>query len=133
MLHFNRRFVLYILLLLIGLFTVNAAVRGFAHAKRLRQHPDEPIQPWMNIPYIAHSYHVPPAVVAGALGIDDRQRDPRPLKKIAAERGVSVTALADQIMAAITEFRASPPGPPDVPAPPPPPAVPSPAASGSST
>ena len=69
MFHLNRRMILYLLLLLIGAFTVNAAIHGFQHANRMRQRPDEPIQAWMNIPYIGHSYHVPNAVIATATGL----------------------------------------------------------------
>ena len=85
---------------------------AFSTANRIRQRPDEPIQAWMNIPYIGHSYHVPNDVIAAAVGIDDRKRDPRPLQRIAAEKGVTTTALIEQINAAIKQFRASRPGPP---------------------
>lgn len=134
MFHLNRRMILYLLLLLIGAFTVNAAIHGFQHANRMRQRPDEPIQAWMNIPYIGHSYHVPNAVIATAVGIDDKQRDGRPLQKIAAEKGVTTTVLIEQIEAAIKQFRASRPVPPGAPQPPVAPTpVPTPAASGSAT
>ena len=36
---------------------------------------DEPIQGWMNIGYIAHSYHVPAYVLAQALGLPPGPED----------------------------------------------------------
>ena len=129
MLQSNRRWLLIAALVLVSLFTLNFAARAFQHARILHQRParpDEPIQSWMNIPYIAHAYHVPPPVVAGAIGLSPDRRDPRPLREIAAEQGRTPDALIADILAAIKQERAQhePPRPLS-----PPPAPPTPTAS----
>lgn len=119
MFHWNRRVVLILALVLVGLLTANFAVRAFQHTQRLRTRPDEPIQAWMNVPYIAHSYHVPPNVVAQAIGLSPDRRDRRPLHEIAAEQGRTVDALKADILAAVQQERATHgPPPPQPPAPP---------------
>ena len=57
------------------------ALQAFRHAPRLRT--DEPIRSWMTVPYVAHSYHVPPYVLYQALGLPPTPRDRRPLMAIA--------------------------------------------------
>ncbi len=46
----------------------------------------EPIRPWMSVPYIAHSYRVPPRVLFQALGLPGDRRDWRPIATIAREQ-----------------------------------------------
>lgn len=108
----NRTLVLLVALVVVGLLTINFAVRTFDHGRRLRNRPDEPIQAWMNVPYIAHSYHVPPDVVAQAIGLPPEQRDRRPLQEIAQTQGRTPDVLIAAIVAAIARDRAAhaPPG-----------------------
>ena len=48
-------------------FTAFHIVRSVRDLVYWRQHADEPIQPWMTIGFVAHSYHVPPPVLATAI------------------------------------------------------------------
>ena len=126
-----RRPLLIVALVLVSLFTMNFAVRAFHHGRRLHQRTDEPIQPWMNVPYISRAYDVPPHIVAGAIGLTLEQRDRRPLQEIAKEQSRSADTLIAEIMAAIERERAAhppPPAPPRPGEPPPAQASPSPAA-----
>ncbi|HEY0738453.1 MAG TPA: hypothetical protein VGD69_26275 [Herpetosiphonaceae bacterium] len=117
-----RRPLLIVALIMVSLFTVNFAVRAFHHGRRFRERTDEPIQPWMNVPYISRAYAVPPPVVAAAIGLAPEQRDRRPLQEIAREQGRATQTLIAEIMAAIERERAAhPPGPPGPPAASPPP------------
>ena len=117
----NRRRLVGIAFVLVSLMTINFAIRGVQHGRRLRARPDEPIQGWMNIGYIAHSYHVPPQVIHQALGLPPRP-DRRPLVRIAVDTGRTTDEVIADVMAAIQQFRAARPPNPD--APPPPPATP---------
>lgn len=126
-----RRPLLIVALIMVSLFTVNFAVRAFHHGRRFHERTDEPIQPWMNVPYISRAYRVPPPVVAAAIGLTPEQRDRRPLQEIAKEQGRSTETLIAEIMAAIERERAPPPPPPPPPPtgePPPGQASPSPTA-----
>ena len=60
------------------------AFRAGRHARRLH-FENEPIRPWMSVPFIAHTHHVPAAVLFYALGIEPEQRDRRPLRAIARQ------------------------------------------------
>ncbi len=66
-----------IALMMTALFTVRA-VHRFSH---LRSGAGEPIRPWMNVPYIAHAYGVPPEILFDTLGItpENETRRPRPI------------------------------------------------------
>jgi hypothetical protein len=111
----NRRMVLGLAFVMVSLLTIFFAVRGIQHGRRLRSGPDEPIQGWMNIGYVAHSYHVPPDVIHEALGLPP-QRDRRPLVRIAVDTGRTTDQVIAAVTAAIQQFRANrppePQGPP---------------------
>ena len=92
-----------------GLF----AVRTVRHAVYWRFHQDEPIRPWMNLGYIAHSYRVPPWVLSEALGLPLKP-DHRPIRVIAREQNRSVAEVTTILQNAIVHARPPypPPGPP---------------------
>ena len=58
--------------------------RAGRHAHHL-QWENEPIRPWMSLPFIAHTHHVPPAVLFHAIGLQPQPHDRRPLRTIALE------------------------------------------------
>jgi hypothetical protein len=84
-----------------GLF----AVRTVRRAIYWRQHRNEPIRPWMTLPYVAHSNRVPARVLYEALGIPHRPGDRRPLKQIAREQNVSVDQIIETLQRAIVQFQ----------------------------
>ena len=90
-------------------FTTFYVVRSVREFLFWQQHSDEPIQPWMSIGFVAHSYHVPPPVLHDAMGLPPRP-DHRPLERIAASQGVAYTVLRDRLYRAIAQSR--PPHPP---------------------
>jgi len=61
------------------------AYRAGRHARGLRWE-NEPIRPWMTVPFIAHTHHVPPALLFHALGLEPQQHDRRSLREIAREQ-----------------------------------------------
>jgi hypothetical protein len=106
------------------------ALQAFRHAPRLRV--NEPIRPWMTIPYVARSYNVPPAVLYQALNLPRLPRDRRPLAMIAREQNRTVNSVIAALQEAIKLARPpystlQPPGPhagtPSPPGDTPPPAV----------
>ena len=56
--------------------------------------------------YVAHSWGVPREVAFEALGLPPSPGGPRTMQELAAERGVTVDALAGDLQAAIDAFRA---------------------------
>ena len=98
-----------LIVLITGLF----AVRTVRRAIYWRVHHDEAIRPWMSVPYVAHSYRVPPPVLYEALGIAPSPRDRRPIREIAKEQNRSVEEVVTDLQKAIARERAPhPPGPP---------------------
>src|SRR5882672_7231545 len=93
---------LALVILVTGLF----AVRTVRRAIFWRTHREEVIRPWMSIPYIAHSYRVPPPVLYQALRIPPPPHDRKPLKEIAREQNRSVEELANILREAIARERA---------------------------
>jgi len=93
---------LALVLLITGLF----AVRTVRRAVYWRLHGDEVIRPWMSVPYVAHSYRVPPHVLYEALGIAPQPHDRKPIKEIAREQNISVEQLIASMQEAIARERA---------------------------
>ena len=92
-------------------------VRAVRPAIYWRYHQDEPIRGWMNLGYVAHSYHVHPHVLHSALGLPDSP-DRRPLREIAKEQNRSMDEIRRLLLQAINQERSpsqvspSPPTPP---------------------
>lgn len=91
-------------------------VRAVRPAIYWHYHQDEPIRSWMNVGYVAHSYHVPPHVLYLALGLPHKPPDKRPLGEIAKAQNRSLDEIRTVLLAAIVHAR-----PPYPPPPPPPP------------
>ena len=95
---------LFILGFVVSLAIVVAfALQAFRHAPRRRA--DEPISPWMTIPYVSHSYHLPDYVLYQALGLPFTPRDRRPLTVIAREQKRTVASLITTLQEAIIHAR----------------------------
>jgi len=91
------------------------AVRTGRHARRLHWE-NEPIRPWMSVPFIAHTHHVPAEILFRAIGIEPQRHDRRPLRKIAREEHRSVAELIrdlDRALAAAGHVHPAPAHPPD--------------------
>jgi hypothetical protein len=112
----SRQWLVVLAFVLVLSFTGLFAVRTVRRAIYWRYHQDEPIRPWMNLGYIAHSYSVPPWVLHQALGLPQKP-DRRPLREIARAQNRSVDEVIAILQNAIVHSR--PPYPP--PGPPPPP------------
>lgn len=101
----------FLLFLSVGIFFVVRAVRPAIY---WHYHQDEPIRPWMNVGYVAHSYHVPPHVLYQALGLPPRPPDKRPLRDIARAQNRTVAEVIAVLKDAIVHARPpyAPPTPP---------------------
>jgi hypothetical protein len=102
----------FLLSLSVGIFFVVRAVRPAIY---WHYHKDEPIESWMSVGYVAHSYHVPPHVLFLAVGLPHKPPDKRPLSEIAKAQNRSMDEIKTVLLETIVHAR--PPYPP-----PPPPA-----------
>jgi hypothetical protein len=114
----NRKFgwrdwILVLGLLLSLTVIVVFAIRAFNHVPRSRV--DEPIRPWMSVPYIAHSYHVPPHVLLAALGLPPKPSDKRPIMVIARAQKRTVQMVEADLQNAIIHARPPYPSPQPLP------------------
>lgn len=112
----SRQWLVVLAFVLVVSFTGLFAVRTVRRAIYWHYHQDEPIRPWMNLGYIAHSYSVPPWVLHQALGLPQKP-DRRPVREIARAQNRPVDEVIAVLQNAIVHSR--PPYPP--PGPPPPP------------
>jgi hypothetical protein len=101
-------------LVVVVLLTSLFAVRTFRRAIYWRMHRDEVIRPWMSLPYVAHSYRVPPHVLYDALKIEHPPHDRRPIRQIAKEQNRPVNDVIKTLNDTIARSRQQPPsnGPP---------------------
>lgn len=109
----------FLLSLSVAVFFIVRAVRPAIY---WHYHQDEPIRGWMNVGYVAHSYHVPPHVLYRALGLPHKPPDRRPLREIAKAQNRSMYEIRAVLLDAIVHAR--PPYPPPSPPPPDPEASP---------
>jgi len=79
------------------------------------QRRDEPIRPWMTIPYIAKSNKIPEYVFYQALGIARIPHDRRPLMQIAREQKRPIQDVIKVIETTIVHSRPPYPTPPMTP------------------
>jgi len=107
------RKVLIALFVAVVAFTGYHAVRTVSDAIYWNAHRDEPIERWMTIGYVAHSYHVPPHILHQALNLQPAP-DHRTLGRIARQSGRTMTQVEDKLTYAIVHARPPypPPGPP---------------------
>ncbi len=96
---------LVFVILITGLF----AMRTVRRAIYWRMHRDEVIRPWMSIPYVAHSYRVPPYILYDALSIPPQPHDRRPIREIAREQNKPVDQIIALLQSAIAQERATRP------------------------
>jgi len=113
-----RQWLVVALFLVAVVITSLLMVRAVRRAVYWRFHRDEPIRAWMSVPYVAHSYRVPPYVLYKAIGLPENKRDKRPLREIAREQNRPVEILITELQDAINRARLpyptpSPPTPPD--------------------
>lgn len=110
----RKQLVLLLAFMLSVALAVVFTLRSMRSARQLRR--DEPIQPWMNVAYIAHSYHVPPDVLYRAIGLPTTPRDRRPIAAIARAQhrplDELIAALQNAIMRAHTPYLPPRPLPP---------------------
>src|SRR6266436_5960613 len=102
----RQKWIVVAALVLVVFVTGLFAVRTVRRAIYWRAHRDEVLRPWMSIPYVAHSYRVPPHVLYQALGIPPQAHDRRPLKQIAREQNRSVDEVTSVVRDAIARERA---------------------------
>ncbi len=109
----SRQWLVVLAFVLVLSFTALFAVRTVRRTIYWHYHQDEPIRPWMNLGYIAHSYSVPPWVLHQALGLAQKP-DRRPIREIARAQNRSVDEVIAILQNAIVHSRPPypPPGPP---------------------
>ena len=98
--------------LLAILITFVFAFRAGRNVRAARS-PNEPIRPWMSIPFVAHVHHVPVQSLFDAIGVEPHQpRDRRPIRRIAREEKIPVDELIRDLNQAIARQRQANPPPP---------------------
>jgi hypothetical protein len=81
-------------------FTGWHAYRAVRAAIFWSHHQKEPIQGWMTVRFVAHSYHVPPDVLYQAIGLPP-EPDRRPLRVIARDQHRPLAAVTASLENAI--------------------------------
>ena len=98
-------FLLALLVAIAGTFVFG--FRAGRHARRIHWQ-NEPIRPWMSVPFIAHTHHVRPEILFQALGLPPHQRDRRPLRRIARDEKRPVADVVRDVETAIANTRKGP-------------------------
>ena len=107
----SRHRLLTLAFLLALAVTLSFAVRSALHMPFGPPPTDPPIEGWMTPRLVSHGWHLPPEVMAAALGLTPGEGRGRTLDEIARDQGVPVADLVARIEAAAAAFRAEHPPP----------------------
>jgi hypothetical protein len=104
------------ILLLAFFLTVSAAFffgyRAGSTARHVRWQ-NEPIQPWMSVPFVAHIRHTRAELLFKAIRVPPNPRDRRPIRDIARDQKLPVSELIRDLQNAVAD--ANQPGAESVP------------------
>src|SRR5580658_2339560 len=70
---------------------------------------NETIQPWMSVPFVAHTYHTRTDLLYRAIKVEPNPRDRRSIREIARAEKLPVAELIRELRDAITTAEAAPP------------------------
>ncbi len=70
------------------------------------QHREAPLEPWMSIGYIAHSYNIPPHELADQMHLTRDEAKHKPIGEIAEDAGMEFDRLKTEILSIIETTRA---------------------------
>ncbi|MBW3098082.1 hypothetical protein [Pseudohoeflea coraliihabitans] len=86
-------------------FAIFFSLRAVAFFIYWHNHYEEPIEGWMTVRYVSHSYRLPPQVIHQAIELPPDVRDHRMLVEIARERNVPFETLRQTVLDAILQWR----------------------------
>jgi hypothetical protein len=93
------------LILVLGFCLAVAATFFFGYrAGRTARHvhwQNEPIQPWMSVPFVAHTHHTDSELLFQAIHVQPNPRDRRPIRDIARAEKLPVAELIRDLQDAI--------------------------------
>lgn len=73
------------------------------------QHRQEPVQPWMTVGYVGHSWGLPPREIDARAGLPlPVKGHPLTLQQIADQRGVPVAEIIALVEATVAQMQAEP-------------------------
>ena len=97
----RRKLVLGFALILAIAGTLIFGAKTHRHLRRIRWE-NEPIRPWMSVPFIAHTHHIRPEILYRAIGVQPRQHDRRPVRQLARAESRPVAGVISDLENAIT-------------------------------
>jgi hypothetical protein len=82
---------------------------GYRAGRTVRhvQWRNEPIQPWMSVPFVAHTHHTRSELLFQAIGVPPNTRDRRPIRDIARDEKLPVAKLIRDLQNAIANANPS--------------------------
>ena len=118
--------------LLIGILLLGVLAAGFFGTRavrsfmRLRAGPPpgaadvQAIRGWMTVPYVAHTYHVPPEMLYAAVGVPPQGNDRKSLSELnrltaPGQQGVVIERVREAILKFQQPAPPQPPSPPGAP------------------
>lgn len=75
------------------------------------------VRPWMTIPRVSQQFEIPEEELYRALDVQPQRPDPRPLDKLARDRGLMPHIFVEQVQRFVDEYHKAQPAPPQPPSP----------------
>lgn len=75
------------------------------------------VRPWMTIPRVSQQFKIPEEELYRGLDIQPQRPDPRPLDKLARDRGLMPHIFVEQVQRFVDEYHKAQPAPPQPPSP----------------
>ncbi len=117
---FVERYRWWLILILLGVGLCLAFFFGrqaYASMRRLIEGTQPVVRPWMTIPRVARQFKIPEDELYRALDVQPQRPDPRPLDKLAREKGLMPHIFVAQVQRFVDDYHKPPPAPPPSPSP----------------
>ena len=106
----RQRRIVTIIVLLIGLFfVVFFGLRAYHGLRRLIEGTQPIVRPWMTIPRLSRQFKIPETDLYQALDVTPQRPDPRPLDKLAREKGLMPHIFVEQVQRFVDTYPKPPP------------------------
>lgn len=117
---FTERYRWWFILILLGVGLCIAFFFGrqaYASMRRLIEGAQPVVRPWMTIPRVARQFKIPEDALYRGLDVQPQRPDPRPLDKLAREKGLMPHIFVAQVQRFVDDYHKPPPAPPQPPSP----------------
>lgn len=114
----RHRWLLTLIMLGIGLYVaISYGHQALTSIRHLIEGTQPIVRPWMTIPRVSQQFKIPEEELYRALAVQPQRPDPRPLDKLARDKGLMPHIFVEQVQRFVNKYHQAHPAPPQPPSP----------------